>query len=118
MQAEDTARWNLIVAADLLCYFGALEEIMDAVRARLTEGGRFILSVEELLPNRDGELGGNGDWALGRQGRYAHAATYLASAADAAGFHCLSLEREILRYEAGGPVTGLLAVLARPRSDA
>lgn len=115
---EDTARWKLIVAADLLCYFGAVEDMLDAVRARLADGGRFILSVEELLPNHSGELNGNGQWALGRQGRYAHNAAYLRAAAAAAGFNCLSLEREVLRFEAGGPVVGLIAVLERPRSDA
>ena len=115
---EDTARWKLIVAADLLCYFGAVEDMLDAVRARLADGGRFILSVEELLPNHSGELNGNGQWALGRQGRYAHSAAYLRAAADTAGFNCLSLKREVLRYEAGGPVAGLIAVLERPRSDA
>ena len=114
----DTARWKLIVAADLLCYFGAVDDMLDAVRARLADGGRFILSVEELLPNHGGELNGNGQWALGRQGRYAHDAAYVRAAADAAGFNCLSLTREVLRFEAGGPVAGLIAVLERPRSDA
>jgi predicted TPR repeat methyltransferase/thioredoxin-like negative regulator of GroEL len=115
---DDTAMWRLILAADLLCYFGPLDEMLSAVRGRLRPGGRFIFSVEELVPDHDGTIPGNGDWALGRQGRHAHAARYVASTTDALGFRCLSLERETLRYEAGGAVVGLLVVLERPRDDA
>jgi predicted TPR repeat methyltransferase/thioredoxin-like negative regulator of GroEL len=115
---EGIGQWRLILAADVLCYFGALDEMLGAVRDRMRPGGRFIFSVEEMLPNHDGSIPGNGEWALGRQGRYAHAARYVASTADALGFRCLALEREILRYEAGGPVTGLVMVLERPRGDA
>jgi predicted TPR repeat methyltransferase len=115
---QDTTRWRLILAADVMCYFGALDEMLGAVRERMRPGGRFICSVEELLPDHDGIVPGNGDWALGRQGRHAHAARYLASTADALGFRCLTIDRETLRYEAGGPVDGLLMVLERPRDDA
>ena len=61
---EDTGTWRLIVAADVLCYFGELHEMFGAVRERLKPGGRFIFSVEELLPDHDGNIPGNGDWAL------------------------------------------------------
>ena len=115
---EDKTAWRLILAADVLCYFGALDEVFDAVRARLRPGGRFIFSVEELLPHHDGHIPGNGDWALGRLGRYSHAPAYVARTADDRGFRCLTLDRETLRHEAGGPVAGLMMVLERPRDDA
>jgi len=115
---DDPEQWRLILAADVLCYFGALEEMLAAVRERLRPGGRFIFSVEELLPDHEGAIPGDGEWAPGRLGRYAHARSYVARAADAAGFRCLTLDRETLRYEAGDPVTGLIVVLERPRDDA
>jgi len=115
---HDTDSWRLILAADVMCYFGALDEMLDAVRERLRPGGRFIFSVEELLPDYDGNTPGNGDWALGRLGRYAHAASYIARTADARGFRCVALDRETLRYEAGGPVAGFMMILERPRYDA
>ena len=111
-------RWRLIVAADLLCYFGALEDMLDAVRDRLNKGGRFLFSVEELLPDRDGAIPGDGEWVLGRQGRYAHSPAYVARVAGDRGYRVLSLDRETLRHEAGGPVRGLMVVLERPREDA
>lgn len=116
--ADTPGPWRLITAADLLCYFGALEELLGRVAAILAPGGHFIASVEELVPDHDGNVPGAGDWLLGRQGRYAHAAAYLAHAAADQGFEIVSLEREILREEAGGPVMGLLAVLKRPAGDA
>jgi predicted TPR repeat methyltransferase len=115
---EDTAHWRLILAGDLMCYFGALDDLVGAVRERLRPGGRFVFSVEQLLPDHDGTIPGNGDWALGRLGRYAHSPDYVQRIAVAQGFRCLALEQETLRYEGGGPVAGLIVVLERPRDDA
>jgi predicted TPR repeat methyltransferase len=115
---DDSFRWQLILAADLLCYFGALEDMFDAVHDRLRPGGRFMFSVEELLPDFDGAIQGNGDWASGRLGRYAHTAAYVARIADERGFRCVALDRETLRHEAGGPVAGLIMVVERWPADA
>jgi predicted TPR repeat methyltransferase len=117
MLAGDSAHWPLIVAADVLCYFGALEEVFQAVHARLRPGGWLILSLEELLPDRDGAIPGNGDWALLRQGRYAHSLTYAARTALAAGFSLRTLDREMVRFEADAAVQGMLMVLERTRCD-
>jgi len=105
--------WNLIIAADLMCYFGAIDAMLDAVQARLTPGGRFIFSVEELLPAHDGTISDD-RWALGRMGRYAHSASYVLNAAIESGLRCVNLEQETLRHEATAPVAGLLIVLERP----
>ena len=115
---DDAMLWRLILAGDVLCYFDALDEMFRAVFDHLRPGGRFIFSLEELLPDHDGTMPGNGDWAPGRLGRHAHATQYVAATAAAPGFRCLTLDRETLRYEAGGPVAGLLVVLERPRDDA
>jgi predicted TPR repeat methyltransferase len=111
--------YPLILAADVFCYFGALEEIFAAVHASLTPGGWLVCSVEELLPDRDGVVPGdtNGNWALQRQGRYAHSPGYIRDTATAAGFQVLRLDREAVRLEADAPVAGLLIVLQRVRHD-
>lgn len=109
----DTHLWPLIVAADVVCYFGALEPLLSAVHARLAQGGWFIFSTEELLPDHDGIIPGNGDYALGRQGRYAHAAHYVYEAACAAGFRVRRFDRPVIRQEAGGDVAGLMLTLER-----
>jgi predicted TPR repeat methyltransferase len=115
--ADDPTRWKLILAADVLIYFGALSEVLAAVHSRLEPGGWFVLSVEELLPDNEGNVHGNGDWALGRMGRYAHSMSYVARAVREAGFAVRTLERQAVRYEADAPVAGLFAVLERVRHD-
>jgi predicted TPR repeat methyltransferase len=110
-------RWPLIVAADVLCYFGALEELLALVHQRLEPGGWFMFSVEQLLPDHDGLVPGNGNWALQRQGRYAHNEHYVYEAVIAAGFRVLLLHRPVIRQEAGADVPGLLFAVERIRHD-
>lgn len=113
----DQSHWPLIIAADVLCYFGALDDVLPAVHGRLEPGGWFVFSLETLLPDLDGVVPGNGDWALLRQGRYAHAVDYARRVALDAGFVIRHLAPEIVRHEAGTPVEGVLMVLERARHD-
>jgi predicted TPR repeat methyltransferase len=115
--AEDVTRWRLVLAADVLIYFGVLPDMLAAVHSRLEPGGWFIFSLEELLPDHDGTVRGNGDWALQRMGRYAHSMPYVANAVREAGFAIRSLERQTVRQEADAPVAGIYAVLERVRHD-
>lgn len=110
-------RWPLIIAADVLCYFGGLEELLEQVHKRLEPSGWFVFSVEELLPDHDGVVPGNGNWALQRQGRYAHAEHYIYEAVCAAGFRVLRMDRPVVRQEAGADVPGLLLAIERIRRD-
>jgi len=111
--ADDGRQWPLMLAADVLCYFGVLHEVLAAVHARLAPDGWFVVSLEELLADRDGVTPGNGDWALQRQGRYAHSIGYVADTARASGFAIRALERQTIRLEANVPVAGMFAVLER-----
>jgi predicted TPR repeat methyltransferase/thioredoxin-like negative regulator of GroEL len=114
--AEDTRSWRLILAADVFCYFGALDDLLAAVFARLATGGMLMFSTEEMLPDAAGSLPANVErgWVLGRQGRYAHAHDYLMQVAGDTGFTVRSLRREALRFEANAPVAGFFLVLERP----
>jgi len=115
--AEDIRRWRLVLAADVLIYFGALAELLAAAFGRLEPGGWFVFSLEELLPDHDGRMPVGGDWALQRQGRYVHSVDYVAEAAGNAGFVVRLLERQILRFEADAPVAGIFVVLERAPRD-
>jgi predicted TPR repeat methyltransferase len=114
--AEDDRRWRLIVAADVLIYFGALAELLTLAHSRLEPGGWFVLSLEELLPGAPGSVRDGGDWALQCQGRYAHSMDYVAASARQAGYAIRTLERQTVRFEGEAPVAGFLVVLER--SDA
>ncbi|MGH7043393.1 MAG: methyltransferase domain-containing protein, partial [Acetobacteraceae bacterium] len=105
--AEPGPEYGLILAADVLCYFGVLEPLLAAARARLRPGGLMLLSTESPAA---GEAAA--PWRLGPQGRYVHTAAYLRAAAGVAGFAVRELGAETQRFENGVPVPGLLAVLA------
>ncbi|MDQ2764604.1 MAG: methyltransferase domain-containing protein, partial [Pseudomonadota bacterium] len=115
--ATSGQRWPLIVAADVLIYFGPLEELFALVHRSLEPGGWFVFSLEEMLPDYDGVVPGNGNWALHRQGRYVHAQDYVYEAACAAGFRVSQINHPVIRHEAGTTVPGLLLVLERIRDD-
>ncbi|MBV8613379.1 MAG: methyltransferase domain-containing protein [Acetobacteraceae bacterium] len=106
----DASTWHVVLAADLLCYFGALEEVMAAVRRRLAPGGLFLFSVET---SEEAQASAHG-WRLERLGRFTHGAAYLRRCATSAGFAVRELTPESLRQEAGVPVSGLIAALAAP----
>ena len=99
---EATEAFDLIVSADTLVYFGALEEVaMPAIRA-LKPGGCFIFTLEDAA-GREAPLG----YRLELHGRYSHARSYVERVLADAGFASRIVEAE-LRTEAGTPVAGLL----------
>jgi predicted TPR repeat methyltransferase len=110
---NDATQWRLILAGDVLVYFGELREVLAAAYARLAPGGWFAFSVEELLPDHDDTIPGNGDWMLHRSGRYAHSIGYVAAVSAKAGFSVRVLERQTLRFEADAPVGGIFVTLER-----
>ncbi len=109
----DTRQWPLILAADVLCYLGALEPLFAATYARLLPGGLFMCSAEELV----GPYIGNGDWVLGRMSRFAHARNYISRVARTTGFTVRAIDAEVQRNDAGAPVPGFLVVLERPHGN-
>jgi predicted TPR repeat methyltransferase len=108
--AAESRRFALLLAGDVLPYFGDLSALLRLAAERIAPGGRFVFSVESLSADGAEGLG----WRLGKQGRYRHAAAHIAAAAGAAGLAIEQLRAEVVRYEAEAPVPGLLAVLQRP----
>jgi predicted TPR repeat methyltransferase len=99
--------WDVIVAADTLCYFGALEDSLLRAARALRPGGVLVFTVERL---------GTGQrYALGTHGRYAHSEEYLRAALAAANFEMI-VARGALRSEGGQPVDGMVAT-GRTRTD-
>lgn len=94
------------MAADVLCYFGVLDEVIAAAATALRPGGVVVFTVESLPEVSD-------DWLLALTGRYAHSPRYVTTAM--AGFDDVAIDPCELRMEAGRPVPGLL-VFAHARS--
>lgn len=106
--------YPIILAGDVLCYFGDLAEIFTAVATRLAPGGLFLCSLEEqageeLTVDDIGQPG----WQLGRQGRYTHQVNHILTRASEAGLALREIVQEPLRQEAGADVAGLIVVLER-----
>jgi predicted TPR repeat methyltransferase len=95
-------RFDLVVAADVLVYFGDLAPVLGAARAALAPGGLFAFT---------GEAHDGTGWALTAAGRYAHGEDHVRGSAASAGLRPLRLERAVIRRESGHPVDGLVVVL-------
>lgn len=95
--------FDLVLAADMLIYFGALEPVFAAVATRLAPGGLFAFSIETADPGVD--------FAVLPSGRFVHTPDYVARLA--AGFEVVGWEAATVRQEALKPVAGLFVVLQR-----
>lgn len=103
MRGDDT-RYAVILMADLLCYFGALEEVFAAARPRLAPGGFLLFSIEAGEPGTD--------WVLTRNARYQQSAEYVRAALSQAGLVASEFREEVLRFENGKPVKGYIVLAA------
>ena len=96
---DEHRTWGLVLAADMVCYFGSVDVLMAAVRAKLRPKGWFVFSIE--LSDDPST-----DWRLERQGRYRHSLAYVTQAAERFAFVVRDVRQDVLRTEAGGPVAG------------
>lgn len=98
--------FDLILAADVFIYIGALEQIVGWAAASLSPGGVLAFTLEELDE-------AEGDMRLRPSRRYAHAAGYVARLLEQAGFGAPTFSRATLRTDAGQPVSGLTVLAVR-----
>jgi predicted TPR repeat methyltransferase len=101
----DGPKADLVTAADVFMYVGALEGVMRTVSGMLADNGLFAFSVEKL-DAADG-------FSLQPSRRYAHAEGYVRRVLGMAGLAVMSLEEKIIRQDRDEPVQGLI-VIARP----
>ena len=95
-------RFDALICADTLCYFGELGEALRASAQALRPGGTLVFTVEANLAD---------DAAphhLQSHGRYAHSRDYVEQALVQAELVACTLRQETLRHEAGRPVIGWL----------
>lgn len=109
---DNPRRYDLIVAADVLCYFGALGDALRASAAALSPGGVLAFSVERWDAAIDGAA-----YLLQAHGRYAHGEAGLRADLAGAGLQTLSWDVAALRSESGKPVVGFVIVARKNRAD-
>lgn len=96
--------FDVVVCADTLMYFGALEPVFEAASQSL-HGARWLIFTLEALGPHVAE-----DYRLEVHGRYAHSERYTRQALAATGFTVDVLTRATFRKERGEEVPGFLAV--------
>lgn len=99
--------YDLIVAADVFAYVGALEEVVAWCAASLTPQGWLAFTVEK----------GTAPIELRDSRRFAHAADYLRDLLAAAGFRNVRLTDCVVRRDRGADIASLCVIASRePRS--
>jgi predicted TPR repeat methyltransferase len=93
--------FDVIVTADTLVYFGALEDVVAAAARALRPGGIFVFTVEEAIDQA------SADYSLQPHGRYTHRSDYVERLLLEAGLDP-AIARAELRKESGLPVAGLV----------
>lgn len=98
----DPPRADLVVAADVFIYVGALERAFASVGSMLLPGGLFAFTVEALE--------GDATVELLETRRFAHARAYVEAALADAGFRALSRSEAVIRRDRDTPVQGMIVV--------
>lgn len=96
--------YDLILAGDVLVYYGKLDELLSAIYQALRPGGRFAFNVES---------GSDESYQLLKSGRFAHQKNYIEDLFLNIGFDRLFEEEVILRTQDEDPVKGHLFVVQR-----
>lgn len=100
-------RYDLIVAADVLCYIGELSAAMTQFFGALTPAGTLAFSVETLQAPEG--------YTLDPSGRYKHDPEYICQCLESAGLIIRQTQDAVLRSEYGVPVSGMVVVAQKPR---
>lgn len=95
--------YDLIVSADTLCYFGALDDFISAAAHAMRIGGVLVFTVEETPETSDVPL-----FLLHPHGRYSHTENYIRQILLEANLEICHINRVTLRQESDLPVGGLL----------
>ena len=96
-------QFDLIVAADVFIYLGALERIVSWTSHALTANGRFAFTLER------GDL----PYQLKDSRRFAHSKPYVQDLLQQAGFTHMHLVDCVLRQDRGQDVNGFMVVATR-----
>jgi predicted TPR repeat methyltransferase len=108
---ERPATYDLIVSADTLVYFGALETMGQAIASALRPGGWLAFTAEQATADAapDG-------YCLNPSGRYSHTAEYLERILAGAGLEVRARADATLRRERNQPVVGHVVLARKPAS--
>ncbi|MEM9317202.1 MAG: methyltransferase domain-containing protein [Pseudomonadota bacterium] len=110
VEQAEAGIFDLIIAADVLPYLGAVGPLLRSVARALAPGGVVAVSTETLDRSAfDGTPG----WRVGPKRRYAHELSHMEKLLAANGLEVLAADPVTVRYETGEAVPGHLIVAQR-----
>jgi predicted TPR repeat methyltransferase len=102
--SEPGCRYDLILAADTMVYFGDLGPVLSGIVERLDSGGFYIFAVEAMA--------GEG-WEQMPVHRFRHSEAYLRAASARAGLKFIAIMECLIRRQANEPVAGFAVALQK-----
>ena len=99
--------FHIMVAADVITYFGDLTKAFVRIWRSLTPDGLFVFTFSENDINSE-------DFFMAPSGRFVHTYQYIEKVLKGVGFKLISAEKHILRNEAEVPVYGYVVVARKP----
>jgi len=109
-----TNSFDLVVAADVLVYFGSLQAVLATFASVSGTGARLVFSAE-LASEEEAPLG----WRLLSTGRFSHTKSHALEAAMNVGYELVHYQEIVPRMEKGEPVQGhLFAFQLKGKNDA
>ncbi|KRH99046.1 tetratricopeptide repeat protein [Curvibacter sp. PAE-UM] len=97
--------YDLVLAADVFIYVGALEQVFGLLATRMRKGSWLAFTVEDAAPGQTVQL-------LPSL-RYAHSPAYLQELAQRHGYDLVSSHEEAIRFDQQRPVHGRYVYLRR-----
>lgn len=97
--------YDLIVAADVFAYLGALDGVLAWAAGSLAPGGRLAFTVE---------TGAGPGYTLQPSRRYAHGRAYLETLLAQAGLRAVSIAPCVVRRDRGADIDSFVVTAARP----
>ena len=101
--SDKVSGFDLVIAADVLVYFGSLDNVLMAFANVSVEGANLIFSCERASGD-EAPLG----YRLLSSGRFSHTKQHVIESASKAGYHIVSYQEIIPRMERGEEVKGHL----------
>ena len=97
---EQNKNFDLIIAADVFCYFGSLKDVFKLANDALNQNGYFIFSVEANQTEND--------YQIYPAGRFKHSLDYIKNTLKESGFSTLAAKEKQIRLEKNESVLGLI----------
>lgn len=108
LQTPPAQPYDIVLAADVFVYVGALDELMPRIAAAMTPAGLFAFSVQSA---------GGEDFHLGADHRFAHSRPYIERVLTGAGLNLRAVATETLRCDRNEPIAGYIVLAEKPRGD-